>query len=61
MENEFEPKRTISLIWDDPWKNTRKDGKRSPAVREDLCFYSDISRTERPKMKKTEVLKIKGI
>ena len=38
MENGIEPKRTISLTWDDPGKNTRKDGKRNPAAKEDLCF-----------------------
>ena len=38
MENGIEPKRTISLTWDDPWKNMKKGGRKSPAMRVDLCF-----------------------
>ena len=38
MENGIEPQRTISLTWDDPRKKYEKNGKRSPAVKLDLCF-----------------------
>ena len=32
MENGIEPKRTISLNWDDPWKNMNQIGRKSGAV-----------------------------
>ena len=38
MENGIEPKRTISLTWDDPWKKYEERWKKSPAARVDLCF-----------------------
>ena len=38
MENGIEPKRTISLTWDDPWKKYEERWKKNPAAREDLCF-----------------------
>ena len=40
MENGIEPKRTISLNWDDPWKNMRRSGERIHVVKVNL--YSTL-------------------
>ena len=38
MENGIEPKRTISLTWDDPWKNMRRGGRSILEGKANLCF-----------------------
>ena len=59
MENEIEPKRTISLTWDDPWKKYEERWKKKPRGEGRPLLYSDISRTERPKRKKPKFRKLK--
>ena len=49
MENGIEPKRTISLTWDDPWKKYEERWKKHPRGEGKPLLYSDISRTERPR------------
>ena len=48
MENGVEPKRTISLSWDDPWKKYEERLKINPRGEGKALLYSDISRTEVP-------------
>ena len=61
MENGIEPKRTISLTWDDPWKKYEERWKKHPRGEGKPLLYSDISRIERPPEKQTEIQKNKGI
>ena len=51
MENGIEPKRTISLNWDDPWKKYEEKWRKNPRGEGKPILYTDISRTERPKEK----------
>ena len=51
MENGIEPKRTISLNWDDPWKKYEEKWRKNPRGEGKPLLYTDISRTERPKEK----------
>ena len=51
MENGTEPKRTISLTWDDPWKKYEEKWRKNPRAEGKPILYTDISRTERPKRK----------
>ena len=51
MENGTEPKRTISLTWDDPWKKYEERWRKNPRGEGKPLLYSDISRTERPRRK----------
>ena len=51
MENGIEPKRTISLTWDDPWKKYEERWKKKPRGEGRPLLYSDISRTERTRRK----------
>ena len=60
MENGIEPKRTISLTWDDPWKKYEERWKKKPRGEGRPLLYSDISRTERPKRKKPKFKKLKA-
>ena len=54
MENGIEPKRTISLNWDDPWKKYEEKWRNNPRGEGKPLLYTDISRTERPKRKKSK-------
>ncbi|MDP7335050.1 MAG: hypothetical protein QF832_18525, partial [SAR324 cluster bacterium] len=57
MENGTEPKRTISLTWDDPWKKYEERWRKNPRGEGKPLLYSDISRTERPRRKKSKFRK----
>ena len=59
MENGIEPKRTISLNWDDPWKEYEEKWRKNPLGEGKPLLYSDISRTERSRRKKSKLKKIK--
>ena len=60
MENGIEPKRTISLTWDDPWKKYEERWKKHPRGEGKPLLYSDISRTERPRRSKPKFRKTKA-
>ena len=60
MENGTEPKRTISLTWDDPWKKYEEKWRKNPRGEGKPLLYSDISRTERTRRKKTKFKKSKS-
>ena len=60
MENGIEPKRTISLNWDNPWKNYEEKWIKNPRAEGKPLLYTDISRTERPKRKKPKFKKLKS-
>ena len=60
MENGIEPKRTISLNWDDPWKKYEEKWRKNPRGEGKPILYTDISRTERPKRKKPKFKKSKS-
>ena len=51
MENGIEPKRTISLTWDDPWKKYEEKWKKKPHGEGRPLLYSDILRPKDPKGK----------
>ena len=55
MESGTEPKRTISLTWDDPWKKYEERWRKNPRGEGKALLYSDISRTERPRRKKSKL------
>ena len=57
MENGMEPKRTISLTWDDPWKKYEEKWRKNPRGEGKPLLYSDISRTEHPRRKKQKFKK----
>ena len=62
MEIGTEPKRTISLTWDDPWKKYEEKWRKNPLGEGKPLLYSDISRTEctrrkKPKFKKSKSFK----
>ena len=57
MDNGTEPKRTISLTWDDPWKKYEERWRKNPRGEGKPLLYSDISRTERPRRKKPKFRK----
>ena len=48
MENGIEPKRTISLNWDDPWKKYEEKWRKNPRGEDKPLLCIDISRTKRP-------------
>ena len=60
MENGIEPKRTISLNWDDPWGKYEEKWRKNPRGEGKPILYTDISRTERPKRKKPKFKKLKS-
>ena len=60
MENGTEPKRTISLTWDDPWKKYEEKWRKNPRGEGKPLLYSDISRTERTRRKKIKFKKSKS-
>ena len=60
MENGTEPKRTISLTWDDPWKKYEERWRKNPRGEGKALLYSDISRTERTRRKKPKFKKSKS-
>ena len=60
MENGIEPKRTISLTWDDPWKKYEERWKIKPHGEGKPLLYTDISGSERPKRKKSKFKKSKS-
>ena len=57
MENGIEPKYTISLNWDDPWKKYEEKWRKNPRGEGKPILYTDISRTEHPKRKKSKSFK----
>ena len=59
MENGIEPKRTISLNWDDPWKKYEEKWRKNPRGEGKPLLYTDISRTERSRRKKPKFRKTK--
>ena len=54
MEEMLEPKRTISLSWDDPWNKYEERWKKNPRGEGRPLLYSDISRAEKPRPKKSK-------
>ena len=60
MESGTEPKRTISLTWDDPWKKYEEKWRKNPRGEGKPLLYSDISRTERTRRKKPKFKKSKS-
>ena len=60
MENGIEPKRTISLTWDDPWKKYEERWEIKPHGEGKPLLYTDISRIECPKRKKSKFKKSKS-
>ena len=60
MESGTEPKRTISLTWDDPWKKYEENWRKNPRGEGKPLLYSDISRTERTRRKKPKFKKSKS-
>ena len=60
MENGKEPKRTISLTWDDPWKKYEEKWRKNPRGEGKPLLYSDISRRERLRRKKSKFKKSKS-
>ncbi len=61
MEYGIEPKRTISLTWNDPLKKYEERWKIKPRGEGRPLLYSDISRTERPRRKKSNFKKLKAL
>ena len=62
MENDNEPKHTISLYQDDPWKNHEDKWRKNPCGEGKPSHYSDISWTKmslrkKPRFKKQSLLK----
>ena len=60
MGNGIEPKRTISLNWDDPWKKYEEKWRKNPRGEGKPLLYSDISRIEHTRRKKTKFKKSKS-
>ena len=61
MENGNEPKRTISLNWDDPWEKYEEKWRKNPSGEGKPLLYSDISRTERNRRKNSKFKKLKSV
>ena len=51
MEGISEPKKIISLSWDDPWRKYEEKIKKNPKG-EDAILVSDLPRTERKRRKR---------
>ena len=51
MEGISEPKKIISLSWDDPWKKYEEKVKKNPKG-EDALLVSDLPRSERKRRKR---------
>jgi len=51
MEGISEPKKIISLSWDDPWRKYEEKFKKNPKG-EDAILVSDLPRTERKRRKR---------
>ena len=51
MEGISEPKKIISLSWDDPWRKYEEKFKKNPKG-EDALLVSDLSRSERKRRKR---------
>ena len=45
MENGIEPKRTISLNWDVPWKKYEEKWRKNPRGEGKTLLFTDFSRT----------------
>ena len=60
MENGKEPKRTMSLNWDDPLEKYEEKWRKNPRGEGKPLLYNDISRTERTRRKKTKFKKSKS-
>ena len=45
MENGIEPKRTISLNWDNPWKKYEEKWIKNPRAEGKPLLYTDFSMT----------------
>ena len=57
----METKCTISLTWDDPWKKYEEKWRKNPRGEGKPLLYSDISRTERNRRKKSKFKKLKSV
>ena len=51
MEGISEPKKIISLSWDDPWKKNEEKFNKNPKG-EDALLVSDLPRSERKRRKR---------
>ena len=51
MEGISEPKKIISLSWDDPWRKYEEKIKKNPKG-EDALLVSDLPRSERKRRKR---------
>ena len=51
MEEISQPKKMISLSWDDPWKKYEEKFNKNPKG-EDALLVSDLARTERKRRKR---------
>ena len=51
MEGISEPKKIISLSWDDPWRKYEEKFKKNPKG-EDALLVSDLPRSERKRRKR---------
>ena len=51
MEGISEPKKIISLSWDDPWRKYEEKIKKNPKG-EDALLVSDLPRSERKRCKR---------
>mgnify|MGYP001315642138 CR=1 FL=1 len=51
MEGISEPKKIISLSWDDPWRKYEEKSKKNPKG-EDALLVSDLPRSERKRRKR---------
>ena len=51
MEEISQPKKIISLSWDDPWKKYEEKFNKNPKG-EDALLVSDLARTERKRRKR---------
>ena len=60
MESCADPKRTISLTWDDPWKKYEEKWRKNPRGEGKALLYSDISKAERPRRRKSKLKKSKS-
>ena len=60
MENGIEPKRTISLTWDDPWKKYEEVEEASSRGRQTFALFRHLPDRKAPE-KQTEIQKNKVI
>ena len=60
MEIGIEARCNILLNWDDPWKKYEEKWRKNLRGEGKPILYTDISRTERPKRKKSRFKKSKS-